>query len=138
MAAISASACCAVAMRRLARPILQELRARPDVRSAQIYLRNIKPGARVYRAFFELAAGADKAAVLKVAMRLERREALVSMLKLAAAIKPIADDGTGWDTCGWLLGVPNGVVNLRDGRLRDMTLTLGAPSAPVPAKEDGQ
>ena len=52
------------------------------------------------------------------ALKLERRQALASMLKLAAALEPITDDGEHWDSDPWLLGVPNGVVDLRTGQLR--------------------
>ncbi len=44
-----------------------------------------------------------------------RREA---MLALARAERPIADSGDGWDTNATLLGAPNGVIDLRTGRLR--------------------
>lgn len=44
---------------------------------------------------------------------------LSAMLLLAKALKPIADDGEGWDASPHLLGVPNGVVDLRTGVLRD-------------------
>ena len=37
------------------------------------------------------------------------------MLALARTMKPIADDGLNWDRDGWLLGTPNGVVDLRTG-----------------------
>ena len=57
-------------------------------------------------------------ATFKVAIRLERRDALFSMLKLAADLRPIADAGDGWDVDPLLLGVLNGVVDLRTGRLR--------------------
>ncbi len=40
------------------------------------------------------------------------------MLALAQDFRPIADTGGGWDADPWLLGVPNGVVDLRTGELR--------------------
>ena len=43
------------------------------------------------------------------------RRAMANMLTLAKAMKPIADR---WDADPWLLGVPNGVVDLRTGALR--------------------
>lgn len=58
-------------------------------------------------------------ATIAAALRLERRQALASMLELAAALKPIADAGDNWDRDPWLLGVPNGVVDLRTGTLRE-------------------
>src|SRR5262249_44818041 len=51
--------------------------------------------------------------------RRERRDAINRLLGLAATMKPVADDGTGWDADPFLLGVPNGVVDLRTGVLRD-------------------
>jgi putative DNA primase/helicase len=76
-------------------------------------------------------------AALAAAVRLERRQALVSMLEFAAALKPIADAGDGWDRDPWLLGVPNGVVDLRTGMLRDghpgdrITMQAGTPYDPT-------
>jgi putative DNA primase/helicase len=64
---------------------------------------------------------------------LTRREA---MLTVAKAEKPIADRGDAWDTDPWLLGVPNGVVDLRTGKLRDavhpdrITKQAGVPYDP--------
>jgi putative DNA primase/helicase len=57
-------------------------------------------------------------AALKASLRLERRDALNSMLGLAKDLKPIADPGDSWDLDPHLLGVPNGVVDLRTGDLR--------------------
>jgi putative DNA primase/helicase len=53
------------------------------------------------------------------AIRLEQRAALTSMLDLAADLEPIAEAGDRWDADPWLLGAPNGVINLRTGQLRD-------------------
>jgi putative DNA primase/helicase len=60
----------------------------------------------------------QKGSVFKFAVRLERRDALTNLLTLARALKPIADAGDRWDEDPWLLGVPNGVVDLRTGTLR--------------------
>lgn len=75
-------------------------------------------------------------ATFKAALRLERRDALQSMLKLAADLEPIADTGAGWDADPALLGVPNGVVDLRTGALREgqrtdrISLCASAPYDP--------
>jgi putative DNA primase/helicase len=50
-------------------------------------------------------------------LRLERRDALDSMLKLARGLRPIADSGD-WDTDPCLLGTPSGTVELATGALR--------------------
>jgi len=84
-------------------------------------------------------------AAFKAALRLERRDALSNMLALAHDLKPIADAGDGWDMDPHLLGVPNGVVDLRTGDLRNgrredkISLAAGVaydPEAPSPLWED--
>ncbi|MGH9200981.1 MAG: DNA primase, partial [Vicinamibacterales bacterium] len=84
----------------------------------------------------DLPSSADRDAVLKFALRLERRDGLQNMLALATTMKPIADTGEHWDADPWLLGVPNGVVDLRTGRLRNgrpddgITMQAGTPYDP--------
>src|SRR5258708_10009585 len=51
------------------------------------------------------------------ALRSESLPRLQAMLTLAKSEKPLADDGSKWDSDPWLLGVANGVVDLRTGRL---------------------
>lgn len=48
----------------------------------------------------------------------ESRARLENMIALAKYVRPISDDGTGWDDDPWLLGVLNGVVDIRTGVLR--------------------
>lgn len=55
----------------------------------------------------------------KWALRSEARQRLEAMIDLAKAERPLADSGEGWDGDPWLLGVANGVVDLRTGQLRD-------------------
>jgi putative DNA primase/helicase len=63
----------------------------------------------------------------------EARRRQVNLLALAQNLKPIADDGEHWDEDPWLLGTPNGVVDLRTGQLRDgrpddrMTMCTAVP-----------
>jgi putative DNA primase/helicase len=52
------------------------------------------------------------------ALSSESRLCLEAMLTLAQSEKPLADDGSDWDSDGWLLGVANGLVDLRTDRLR--------------------
>jgi putative DNA primase/helicase len=72
-------------------------------------------------------------AALKAARQLERRSALDSMLALARDLHPIADAGDAWDADAWLIGVPNGVIDLRTGDLREgrredrITMSTGVP-----------
>ena len=44
---------------------------------------------------------------------------LNALLSLARTMRPITDDGASWDATPGLLGVQNGVVDLRSGELRD-------------------
>ena len=52
------------------------------------------------------------------AIRSESRSRLEAMLKLAQSEHPLSDPGTDWDADPWLLGLANGVVDLRTGLLR--------------------
>lgn len=55
---------------------------------------------------------------LDYALGREKRSALTAMMQHAQSLKPVAIAGDKWDSNGWLLGVPNGVVDLRTGQLR--------------------
>src|SRR5919201_1836547 len=44
---------------------------------------------------------------------LDKRPRHEAMLAMARVLEPIADNGEGWDATPGLLGVPNGVVNLK-------------------------
>jgi putative DNA primase/helicase len=83
-------------------------------------------------------------AAIKWALRTESRAARDSLLALAQAERPIADAGTQWDANPWLLGCPNGVVDLRTGLLRpgiqddrvtQITPTAYQSAAPCPRWE---
>jgi putative DNA primase/helicase len=55
------------------------------------------------------------------AFKSEDRYRIDAALKLASGLPPISDAGEGWDGNLWLLGVSNGVVDLRTGKLREAT-----------------
>jgi putative DNA primase/helicase len=80
-----------------------------------------------------------RAQILDVALKLERKDALRSMLGFAASLPPIADAGDQWDRDPWLMGVANGVVDLRTGVLRPgrrddrVTMTSPVPYRPEAA-----
>ena len=74
----------------------------------------------------------------------EARARIEALLYLAQAERPIADAGDAWDADPWLLGCPNGVVDLRTGTLRPghrddgITMTTAAgfdPDATCPRFE---
>ena len=69
---------------------------------------------------------------LKVGLKVESKAGLDRMEAIAKNLLPIADAGDGWDADPWLLGAPNGVIDLRSGELRAgdpadrITMTIGA------------
>jgi putative DNA primase/helicase len=65
-----------------------------------------------------LTQGGDNDKETKWALRSEARQRLEAMVELAKSETALADSGEGWDSDPWLLGVPNGVVDLRTGQLR--------------------
>ena len=56
--------------------------------------------------------------LLQFTIRGESKTRLANLLTIAQSLKPLADDGTDWDTKPWLLCTPNGVIDLRTGELR--------------------
>jgi putative DNA primase/helicase len=91
------------------------------------------------------AAWAARDNVIKWAMQSERRYSIDSVLALADDMTPmVVSTDVGWNVDRRLLGVPNGVVDLSDGRLRDgrqtdcLTMHAGTafdPSAQCPRWE---
>jgi putative DNA primase/helicase len=75
--------------------------------------------------------------VLDFCLRLERSAAFDNMLKEARVKDPIALRGDEWNQDPWLLGCPNGVVDLRTGERRDgrpddhITMITSAPYDPT-------
>ncbi len=73
------------------------------------------------------------------AMKSQSRYGLESMIALAQSEIPLADDGEQWDMNAWSLGVENGVVDLRTGKLREGRpqdrITLHCPVAFDPKAE---
>jgi putative DNA primase/helicase len=88
------------------------------------------------RTLIEIQDREQREAQFKAAIRLERRDALHSMLALARNLHPITDAGERWDADPWLMGVVNGVVDLRTGRLRPgrrddrITMSTAVPFEP--------
>ncbi len=72
----------------------------------------------------------------KWAITSESRARLDALLALAQAETPIADAGDAWDLDPFLLCVPNGVIDLRTGQLRDgrpedrLTMSAAVPFDP--------
>jgi putative DNA primase/helicase len=51
-------------------------------------------------------------------LKLDKKSSMEGMMSCATWQTPISTSGTEWDANGWLLGVRNGVVDLRTGQLR--------------------
>jgi putative DNA primase/helicase len=62
-------------------------------------------------------AGDDR--LRKHARKSESARGIRAMLDVASSLDPISDNGEGWNPEPHLLGVSNGVVDLRTGKLRD-------------------
>ncbi len=70
------------------------------------------------QAAFILKEEERRTAEYKWAFKSESSFGLQATLKLAQSARPIADDGTNWDSNPMLLGVKNGIVDLKTGKLR--------------------
>ena len=76
-------------------------------------------------------------AAAKWAISSENRSKIDACIVIARSIKPVADNGENWDSDIWLLGVNNGVVNLKTGDLRPgrlgdrITMTTGVDFDPL-------
>jgi len=61
----------------------------------------------------------ERQAEARWAIGCESRMRIEAALALASSERPITDAGKDWDSDPWLLGVANGVLDLRTGDLRD-------------------
>ncbi len=66
----------------------------------------------------EIADLRERADEARFAIGSENRQRIEAMLVAAQTEPPLADAGDRWDVDPWLLGVANGVVDLRTGTLR--------------------
>ncbi len=79
----------------------------------------------------------ERERIAKWAIQSESRSKLDAFLALAKAETPIADGGDNWDRDPFLLGTPNGVVELRTGELRPgrqddrLTMSTDVPFDPT-------
>ena len=72
-----------------------------------------------YDEAWNIADKDDAKKAAKFAIGSENRTRVEAMLELARAQPPMADSGKNWDMNPMLLGVRNGVVDLRTGEFRD-------------------
>lgn len=87
---------------------------------------------------------AQREFMLKFVTSYESRGHFDAMMKFAKSLDGVKSDGHEWDDGTWLLGCPNGVIDLKTGTLRDgsqadyITRQIGTlydPSALAPAWE---
>lgn len=83
----------------------------------------------------------EKERLFDFLFKLERRSGIENIVAISKTLKPVADSGENWDKDPWLLGVPNGVIDLKTGAVlagrREDRLTIQAathfdPSAECP------
>ncbi len=110
-------------------------RWRPDADGGVWRLLRDETRARL-RAATSIADEGERRLAIKWAMSSEGRPRLEAALALATRLQPIADAGEDWDADPFLLGVENGVVDLRTGTLRPgrpadrITRACAAPFVP--------
>lgn len=92
-------------------------RWRPDTTGAVRQLAKEVARERL-RAAAELDDKDERKRAVAWALASESRQRLDALLSLAEAEPPLADAGDDWDADPWLLGVANGVLDLRTGALR--------------------
>ena len=86
-----------------------------------------------YRDAEDLDDPARRKQVAAWAIGSESRLRIEAALALARNLRPLTDDGEGWDADPWLMACANGVVDLRSGRLRAgqqadrITMATGVP-----------
>ena len=82
-------------------------------------MRRAKDIARMRAASGERLGGKEGIAEIDWALASESVARLEGVVKLARVETPLADSGEGWDSDTMLLGVANGVIDLRTGILRN-------------------
>ncbi|MFC1888845.1 phage/plasmid primase, P4 family [Thermodesulfobacteriota bacterium] len=71
------------------------------------------------RLSLEIGSQKDKESAMQWAFGNESKARIDNTIKLARSEPSLADKGTDWDLDPWLMGVGNGVVDLRTGDIRD-------------------
>lgn len=60
----------------------------------------------------------DRGKAIQFAIRQENRSGIRNIIDIAKSLRPLADKGDGWDASSWLVGAPNGIIDLRTGLLQ--------------------
>lgn len=83
-----------------------------------IYRHAIKAAQSRFCDSIKIADLGQRNAYAKFAIGSENRQKIESAISIAKTLKPISDNGNSWDSDKMLLCCPNGIVNLKDGLLR--------------------
>lgn len=70
------------------------------------------------QAAFDVSDPKERTKHMEWALRGESSARMRHLLQIATSLEPISDAGDGWDRDPWLMGVPNGTLDLRTGMLR--------------------
>ena len=92
-------------------------RWQPD-HDGQIYRLAIKAARARYQDAADISDLKERGRVSNWAITSENRGRLEAAIIIAQKLEPITDTGENWDNDPWLLGVQNGVVDLRTGQFR--------------------
>jgi len=93
-------------------------RWQPD-NNGEIYRFAIASARDRYRSASNITDLKERERVANWSIGSENRSRLESTIAIAKNLQPISDTGEHWDNNPWLLGVLNGVVDLKTGLLRD-------------------
>jgi putative DNA primase/helicase len=92
-------------------------RYQPD-HDGQMYRLAIKATRARYQAAADISDLKERERISNWAITSENRGRLEAAIAIAQNLEPIADTGENWDNDPWLLGVQNGVIDLRTGQFR--------------------
>lgn len=110
-------------------------------RDGEVQRRAIAFARKRQREAIEISHRETRERVVQHAIKCESKPALDRTVSLARVLPPIADTSDEWDADPWLVGAPNGVIDLRGNRLlhgdpaRKITLMVAVPfdeHAPAP------
>jgi len=87
-------------------------------RAGSVQRRAIEAARARFQGSIEISDLRDKQPEAQFAIQTENASRAEAMLRVAAYLPPLAENGDRWNEDPWLLGVGNGVANLQTGLLR--------------------
>lgn len=101
-----------------------------------VYRQAIEAARARYHRAAEITDLRDRQHEAQFSIATENNNRTAAMLRVASCLPPLAETGECWDQDPWIMGVENGVLDLRDGTLRpgrpadNVTLASGVPYLP--------